>query len=227
MTISLSSVRSPTEAYDRLVKDVALRKQELVNLRAALGGSSARSSFLSRSALLLAYSHVEGATKTALAILFGRLNGSGLTWKSVDARLLTFEIDWRLRRISLSGMRRLICDDETTVFLRTSQDRRIQVDIDGMIGNIGTPNAVNMRTILAACGIDPNRYETELEFLDDRQLSRRHELAHGSLRPVDLSEARDAVDRAMTLLEFLLTDFGNLLVLETYRNHGHPSAEVS
>jgi hypothetical protein len=180
--------------------------------------SQRRTQVVLKSAILLSYAHVEGAVKAALTVLFTRLNSSGLTWAGVRSKLSHFEIDHRLARQVNAGHRRaMICGDDTTLFLRSILQQRIQFDIPGLVDQIGVMNAQTLRKILETCGFALATYESDLGLLDDRLIAHRHQLAHGSLVPVDQLTAETAIALALSLLNTMLVDFSNLLVLESYR----------
>lgn len=216
MTTLPSRIRSPTEAYRILEDDFSQHKRELINLQVEIG-SRRRTAVILRSAVLLAYAHVEGAAKAGLSVLLIRLNSSGLTWGGVSDRLAYFEIDHRIaRQVGGSTRRPVICADETTTFLRSLADAPIRLEVADLIRQIGVVNAPTVRKILAACEFDLSAYEASLGFLDDRLVARRHEIAHGSLVPVDQITADTAVSLALSLLDTMLKDFGNLLVTQSY-----------
>jgi hypothetical protein len=150
-------------------------------------------------------------------VLLIRLNSSGLTWGGVKQRLAHFEIDHRLaRQVNAQTHRPVICVDDTTVFLRSLPRERINFDIPDLVSQVGVMNAPKLRKILAACEFDLVAYEPNLGLLDDRLIALRHELAHGSLVPVNQLTAETAVNLALGLLETMLVDFGNLLVSQSY-----------
>src|SRR5271157_5231604 len=73
MTTLPSRIRSPREAYEILEGDLSQRKRELINLQGEIG-SRRRTPVILKSAVLLAYAHVEGAVKAGLSVLLIRLN---------------------------------------------------------------------------------------------------------------------------------------------------------
>jgi hypothetical protein len=216
MTTLPSRVRSPAEAYQALEDDFSQRKRELINLQVGLG-SRRQTPVLLKSAILLAYAHVEGAAKAGLTLLLRRLNSSGLRWDGVRPELSYFEIDHRLaRQTTGQGRRPVISGDETTMFLRSLPQERINLDVSDLISRIGVMNANTLRKILSICAFEVRRYDADLELLDDKLVFRRHELAHGSLLPVEPISAETAVRLALSLLDAMLNDFGNLLVTQSY-----------
>jgi hypothetical protein len=227
MTTLPSKIRSATEAYQILEDDFSQRKRELINLRTEIG-SRRRTPIILKSAILLSYAHVEGAAKAGLSVLLARLNSSGLTWGEVRTKLAYFEIDHRLARQSSTQNRRpVICADDTTSFLRSLTQERISFAVPDFIRQIGVVNESTLRKILAACDFELGAYEPNLELLDDRLVARRHELAHGSLVPVDALTAETAIALALALLDTMLTDFGNLLGSEAYIGSSERSAKSS
>lgn len=214
MTTLPSKVRSPNEALDALDLDISSRKRELVNLRQAVTVRSPQP-FIHKTAILLAYAHVEGTIKTGLAVLFLRLNASGLRWNQVSPRLAHFEIDRRLAR--LPGGRGAIVNDPTTAYLRTLSERTIKVDVPDLVGRVGTINRQTLERILAMCHLDATSYGSHLETLDVLLVARRNALAHGEQLSVDPTAAEGAIDTALGIVELLKTDFGNLLALQSYR----------
>ena len=224
MTTLPVKIRSTVEAQEALERDIAPRRQELFNLKGALGASSVKE-FVRKSALLLAFAHIEGAMKAGLTILFLRMNHSGLAWRDVPTRLAHFEIDWRLARIGTA--RRVISDDATTAWLRNLPDQPIAIDVGGLIGRVGVINAETLRRILSICEFEPRRYNEALESLDEALIARRHDLAHGSQVPVDPGLAIAAIDLALTLIESLLIDFSNLLTRQSWRGTARGRREIS
>ena len=209
-------IRSSNLAYELLENDFSQRKRELINLRSELN-SKRRTIVLVKSSVLLAYAHVEGAVKSALRVFLTRLNGHGLTWGAVKPRLAHLEIDHRLARQVNSQFRRsVVCDDDTTAFLRTLPNEPIKVDISELVDQIGVINANTLRKILSICGFNLSPYEENLGLLDERLVAWRHELAHGSLVPIELVTAETSVEIAIFLIDSMLADFGNLLVSQSY-----------
>jgi hypothetical protein len=199
---------------EALERDISSCRRELITLKQAVGARTAKD-FTRKAAILLAYAHIEGAIKASLSILFLRLNASGLVWGQVRPRLAHFEIDRRLTR--LSTPRAAIANDDTTAYLRTLSDRTIEVDVFDLIGRVGIVNRQALERILAMCHLDATSYREDLATLDPLLVSRRNELAHGGQVPVDPIAAEGAIDTALRVIDLFLADFGNLLVLQSYK----------
>lgn len=217
MTILPDKFRTPTEAYGHLERDISVRKQELINLGAAVG-SPKSPPVVRRSAVVMAYSHLEGGIKAGLGSLFAFINSQGLTWGSIYIELSYFEIDRRLAMVSLASNRRpVLCADEITKFFAEIQSRKAIFDVAGFLRGLGTINAEAIKCILLLCRIDRRAYESDLSYLNTGLVAVRHELAHGGLRPVDELTAATALDTVHRILDRFLSDFGYLMVSGSFR----------
>ena len=217
-------VRDQHELTDRLDRDIAWRKRELVNLSSMVqrGRRHTRAAAL-RAAVCLLYAHWEGFMRYAARSYLEYVSNRRLKYGELRRNFLALGLRRKIMRASEE--RRTSAHTELVRLVFQARDQRTSSEIVDAIetrANLGGDVLVD---ILEAVGFDATSYVTKAALLDDRLLRNRNRIAHGEYLEIDADAYADLNETIVGLMDRFKNDIENAAATKSYLAHA-PELEV-
>ena len=211
-------VRDQHELTDRLDRDIAWRKRELVNLGIMVQRERRHTqAAVLRSAVCLLYAHWEGFMRYAARSYLEYLSNRRLKYGELRRNFLALGLRRQILRASEERRTTAHAKLVRTVF--QASDKRVSSEIVNAIetkGNLGGDVLVD---ILEAVGFDATSYLTKRALLDDRLLKNRNRIAHGEYLEIDADAYADLNEMIVGLMNRFKNDIENAAATKSYLAH--------
>lgn len=177
-------VRDQNELTDRLDRDIAWRKRELVNLSTMVQRERRHTqATVLRAAVCLLYAHWEGFMRYAARSYLEYLSNRRLKYGELRRNFLALGL--RRQIMGACEERRTTADAELVRMVFQSSDKRMSSDVLNAIETKANLGGDVLADILEAVGFDATSYLTKTALLDDRLLKNRNRIAHGEYLEID------------------------------------------
>ena len=211
-------VRDQHELTDRLDRDIAWRKRELVNLSTMVQRERRHTqAAVLRAAVCLLYAHWEGFMRYAARSYLEYLSNRRLKYGELRRNFLALGL--RRQILRASEERRTTAHTELVRTVFQASDERVSSEIVNAIetkGNLGGDVLVD---ILEAVGFDATSYLTKRALLDDRLLKNRNRIAHGEYLEIDADAYADLNEMIVGLMNRFKNDIENAAATKSYLAH--------
>ena len=216
-------IRTKTELLDRIDKDSAWRKHEIINLQGTVLSNTNIKKVMPilKSLVLVSYSHWEGFVKAASSFYLSFLQVQSFPSNQLSVRLLSSLYFWNDQKKpkkvqdSISRYEDLIKGNQ----------REFSFYIDDMCSTESNLNYDVLSKIMSSIGLDSTSFLLEKPFIDERLLKFRNKFAHGDYSydgDMNINEAIEISKKVLELMAMFKTELENAIVAESFRR-SHPA----
>jgi len=208
-------IRSSSELYDHLHKDLSFRKKELTNLKFLIQKTREHEQkVLLRASFCILYAHWEGFVKEAATAYLDFVSRQNIKQSSLSKGFLGVALNTVLLDIKSSKKAR---DHHKLIdFFKESQNQTFRVIATNMINTNSNLNYSTFENILISLGIDSDYYETKSVLIDIKLLKTRNQIAHGEQTPVEEQNYSELQTSVLELIESFKTDIENAVINKSY-----------
>jgi hypothetical protein len=212
----MAKIRSETELFSEIDREFSWRILEIATVKKEISTASA----ISRRALLRAgvpivYAHWEGGVKNLSAMYADFLLSRRLRFSQVNDCLFGLAALNRVRTIS-DIKRKIFVASSELKSLMDIQNERLELPIRSYVWNIGNLNYEMFEQLVLFFGFDPNPYTPRSQFIDQKLVKRRNEIAHGEHLLVDEEEFSEISEGAIMLMTSFKIDIENSVIGKLY-----------
>ena len=213
----MTKIRTANQLQDWWDEDFAWRVKEISFIRLAVKPARCDAQItLIRAGVALLYAHWEGFVKDSANAYVNYLSCQKLQSSELRSCFVALSLKKSIRDVGSSGKAEVAI-----------------AGLEAIVAGLGGPAQLPMRGISAksnleakvfqdiACwiGIDLARYEPRFRFVDSELVKRRHEIAHGSRSPLQLSgeSFEELAEGVVELLRWFKTDLEEALSRKAFR----------
>lgn len=207
--------RTPEEFSQIVTSDFTWRLRELSSLKLAISSANPadKATFI-RSLVVMCYARWEGHAKycgdrfldflTMRKLKFSEINGNFYAvrfFREINsAYSLNYESKFELVSKILSSS-----EDRFSHFPKELVDTRSNLNSDVLC------------ELCLVCGLNPEKFSGDQDFIDRILLKRRNEIAHGEAVFVDAVDVDDLINRTAKLMRTFRDELDNIVILGNYR----------
>lgn len=208
--------RTIDELQNSLDDDFGWRLQEIHEIKSSIKSSSAiRQQALIRAGVPVVYAHWEGFIKESARRYLTFINNQRLYYRQVKSCFLALGLGKHLG--TLADTRKAELGTKAVESLLESLNEHVSVNVEYAVNTKSNLNWEIFRDILASLGIDRTRYETRANFLDERLVRSRNEIAHGQNLGLASEDFETLAGDTIGLMREFKTDIENAATQSEYR----------
>lgn len=207
-------VRTESEAYDKLEKDISWRKKEIINLKGRLSFSTGYDAItLAKCLVLISYSHWEGFVKNAATIYLTYIKTSATNPSGLSLPIYSSLLAWNISDPSVPMEQKI---NEVGKIIQRSQ--KFSFCIEKMCSTESNLSYSVLQKILKSIGISSMEFDTRRNYIDETILGMRNALAHGEQREkLDKNTAIDIAASTIDLMDCFKKEIDNALSLKKWQ----------
>ena len=219
----MTKIRTANQLQDVLDQELSWRLREIHDIRSAAraAGSASQKTFI-RAGVTLLYAHWEGFVKAGADAYVNYLSCKGLP--NSELRLCFVALGLKSHIHSLISSSRSTASVAALEVILAELEKPANLPIRNSIDTQSNLSSAVFRDIAGWIGLDPERYSTKFNLLDESLLKRRNRIAHGSYLELDQPAFADLVDQVVELLRWFKSDLENALATEAFMKPVTPPA---
>lgn len=213
-------IRTTEQLIDKIAEDLVWRRKELTILRDLVQkfqGEPLRSRVLIRGAVALLYAHWEGFVKKSSSYYLEYVASQRLPYKTLAANFIGLTL--RTKFFELGANEKISAGNNLADFFCTSMERRSSVPYRKVVDTKSNLSSKVLRDILDALGLDVEKFETRLMFIDTNLVNPRNHIAHGEVLDMSVKEYLILHNDVMALIETYRNEVENASVQGRYKRH--------
>jgi len=217
-------IRTISILQDCLDKEFSWRIKEISQLKnSARTSRSSMQKAVIRGGVPLLYAHWEGFVKRACEYYVDFVSHQRLTLDELESNFVVLGLKKYLQTIVSS--RKTKVNIEVVDFFRKNMNQRAEIRLPSAINTESNLSSSVFENIAMSVGIDPDRYKSRYNFIDESLLKRRNNIAHGEYLDVDCTSFLELADNVILILRWVKTDIENLASMESYRKRKNEYAQ--
>jgi|JI9StandDraft_1071089.scaffolds.fasta_scaffold01449_4 MAE_28990/MAE_18760-like HEPN len=208
-------IRTSENLSETLVNDLRWRRKELSALKSLIykSISTEQQKVLLRSAIVILYAHWEGFVKLAANSYLEFVALQKLPYNQLSNNFIALAMKDKLDQAKESNKATIYND--VAVFFITQLGERSNIKYENRIFTSNLSSSV-LKEIMSMLGLDYSFYESKENFLDEKLLARRNQIAHGNHIPLDRQDYDELHEQAIAMMENFRTEVENSAILQKY-----------
>lgn len=196
------SPESVEELENKLTKNLARRKKELLFLKSKIAESDSEYNSLARAACVMLCAHFEGFIKDSSNYYIEYIANQKILYKKLKPNFKVLKMQKTFDKANFSVGLRLINDIETL------NSKIFTLDNGTTISTHSNPSSTELEKILCLLGIKSDLFELKKVYIDKSLLKKRNEIAHGTMSDVAASDFNEMINIILELMD----GYSNIIV---------------
>lgn len=209
----MKKIKSQEELFQKIDDEMSWRRMEIHYLKTLLKQkiNSREKGALSKSVILVSYSHWEGFVKSISMyylsyIAFLDLPKNKLSTNLIASCLVRIGENQNMST-KIKELHKILTDD----------NYKLAFNIDKLVDAESNLNSTVLDKILVNIGASTSTFDTKAIFIDHVLLKNRNNFAHGENEQVDYDTAIDIADKVLELMYLYKTEIENMIALKAYK----------
>ena len=209
-------IRSELQLQEVLDEEFSWRLKEIHDVRGVVRGAdpSVQRTFM-RAGVALLYAHWEGFVKAGAEAYVNFLACKGLRYSELQPCFVALGLKGHISTLSESTRSRAVTVAVETILAQL--DKPANLPVRGSIDTQSNLSSAVFSNIVGWIGIDPERYATRFNLLDESLLGRRNRVAHGQFLELNREDFSSLVDQVLEVMRWFKTDLENALATAAFR----------
>ncbi len=208
----MKKIKCKSDVYDFLDKEMGWRRKEILEIKNILLNkqNSKEAEVLSKSVILISYSHWEGYVKKSSEAYLNYIKRAAPSANKLSNRILaSFIMNVNEAESKYKHIGKLLR-------ILDSQNDPINFNISKMIDPKSNLNSDILDCIMCNLGIESEIFETKKHYIDEKLLGQRNKFAHGEDQYSEITEATGIAATVIELMDNYKTLIENSLCCDNH-----------
>ncbi|MDU2064526.1 MAG: MAE_28990/MAE_18760 family HEPN-like nuclease [Sporomusaceae bacterium] len=195
-------IKSIEKLQDKIDKEMAWRKKELLNFRQLVQTNTDNQKTLIRAGIALLCGHFEGLIRMSSNYYVVFISCKKIPINQIKNSFIALKLKKKMMECSKtekSSIHKTLFDK-----LDEIKDQFFEIkysDEDLIIKTESNPSSERVREIMRTLGLDFSVFESKKHYIDSRLLAQRHKIVHGENLELSLEDFTETFDIIMEIME--------------------------
>jgi hypothetical protein len=212
------NIRTVENLYDRLSDEIAWRRKELSDVKALIETESFTASkrdALIRAGVALLYAHWEGFIKAAATAYLEFVSSQRMSYEELSPNFIAISVKGKLN--AAGGANKAAIHTQVVEFFLNDLSEKCTIPFKTAVQTKANLSSTVLQNILAMLGLDYTFYETKEKLIDERLLSSRNTIAHGSYLLVTIKDYVELHEQITAMMNHFRNDIDNSATLNKFK----------